>query len=187
MNTRINNLLTFSRILFTPFVLIFLYSSSKILDKLGLALFVTIAITDLLDGYLARKWKTESKVGKMLDPLADKLMYISILVMLIDLRYLERNALWAVFTIMFREIFVMGVRTMSKPTHNIFSSKLSKIKTLVINCSVFLIMLNVAVFDSAHIGLHKFGHNMLYLGAILAILSSYRFFKIFFHLLNKGE
>ncbi len=113
MRWNIPNILTVLRLIAAPgLAVMFLYFSRPYADWLALILFVTAAITDWFDGYLARLWKQESKLGAMLDPIADKAMVVIALAVIIgysDTSWTPYIVLPAVF-ILFREVFVSGLR-----------------------------------------------------------------------------
>ncbi|HET7849855.1 MAG TPA: CDP-diacylglycerol--glycerol-3-phosphate 3-phosphatidyltransferase, partial [Pseudolabrys sp.] len=77
---------------------------------LALVVFITAAITDILDGYLARMWEQQSSLGRMLDPIADKLLVSSCLLMLAADGTIRGWSLWAAIIILCREILVSGLR-----------------------------------------------------------------------------
>ena len=107
------NILTVLRLLAAPAVAVmFLYFTRPYADWFALILFVTAAVTDWFDGYLARTWKQETKLGAMLDPIADKAMVVIALMILVgysDTSWTPWLVLPATF-ILFREVFVSGLR-----------------------------------------------------------------------------
>lgn len=109
----IPNILTALRLLAAPSVAVmFLYFTRPYADWFALILFVSAAITDWFDGYLARMWKQETKLGAMLDPIADKAMVVIALMIIIG--YADTSwTPWLVLpatVILFREVFVSGLR-----------------------------------------------------------------------------
>lgn len=189
MNLKKNNILTLSRIIFTPVVIGLFYIDFPIAKKIGLVLFMILCTTDLLDGYYARKAKTESKIGQVLDPVADKIMSISILMMLLDFQQISKGFVWLVFVIVFREIFVQGVRVMLGNSSQIRSSKIGKFKSLILNFSLFLFLINLCV-DSQVIlfdQIHKFALYSLFIAGILSSISGYKFVSIFIQMLEKEK
>ena len=111
MNWTLPNILTVIRLLAAPGVAImFLYFHRPWADWFALALFVTAAITDWFDGYLARAWKQESKFGAMLDPIADKAMVVIALVIITGYSGMNPWLILPVTFILFREVFVSGLR-----------------------------------------------------------------------------
>ena len=107
----IPNILTTLRLFAAPGVAVmFLYFHRPWADWFALALFVSAAITDFFDGYLARLWKQESKFGAMLDPIADKAMVVIALVILTGYSGMNPWLILPVTVILFREVFVSGLR-----------------------------------------------------------------------------
>ena len=107
------NILTVLRLLAAPaLAVMFLFFSRPYADWFALVLFVSAAITDWFDGYLARSWKQETKMGAMLDPIADKAMVVIALMILVGYSTSHWTA-WLVLpatVILFREVFVSGLR-----------------------------------------------------------------------------
>ncbi len=111
MRWNLPNILTVLRLLAAPAVaIIFLVVNRPYADWIALTLFVVAALTDFLDGYLARLWKQESNFGRMLDPIADKAMVVIALTVLTALSQLAYWVVIPAVIIMFREIFVSGLR-----------------------------------------------------------------------------
>jgi len=109
------NLLTYGRIAAIPVVVGCLYWQNILegglwLRWVALALFITAAITDILDGVLARAWQQQSTLGRMLDPIADKLLVAACLLMLAADSTIRGWSLWAAIIILCREILVSGLR-----------------------------------------------------------------------------
>ncbi|HEY5378327.1 MAG TPA: CDP-diacylglycerol--glycerol-3-phosphate 3-phosphatidyltransferase [Pseudolabrys sp.] len=109
------NLLTYGRIAAVPVVVGLLYWQSILggalwLRWLALAIFITAGLTDILDGYLARMWGQQSSLGRMLDPIADKLLVASCLLMLAAEKSIHGWTLLAAVIILCREILVSGLR-----------------------------------------------------------------------------
>ena len=111
MKWTIPNVLTTLRLLAAPGVpVMFLYFHRPIADWFALTLFVSAAITDYFDGYLARLWKQESKFGTMLDPIADKAMVVIALLILTGYSGMNPWLILPATVILFREVFVGGLR-----------------------------------------------------------------------------
>ena len=120
MRWNIPNILTVLRLLAAPGVpLAYVLFPSPFADWVALVLFVGASLTDFLDGYLARKWNQISNFGRMLDPIADKVMVVIALVVIVSLSAGNLLVVWvwqdfliliAVVIILFREIFVSGLR-----------------------------------------------------------------------------
>lgn len=111
MNWNLPNILTVLRLLAAPGVaLMFLYFDRPLADWFALALFLGAAVTDWFDGYLARAWKQESRFGAMLDPIADKVMVVTALVVIVGNSGMNPWLILPVTVILFREVFVSGLR-----------------------------------------------------------------------------
>lgn len=111
MKWTIPNTLTTMRLLAAPGVpVMFLYFNRPLADWFALTLFVSAAITDYFDGYLARLWKQESKFGTMLDPIADKAMVVIALLILTGYSGMNPWLILPATVILFREVFVGGLR-----------------------------------------------------------------------------
>lgn len=101
------NWITVARIALVPVFVVFAYGDSDE-RALGAVVFIIASLSDFLDGYLARKWGLESRVGEFLDPLADKLLVGAALVVLVDTREFP---LWAALIVAAREIYIQIFRT----------------------------------------------------------------------------
>lgn len=105
------NILTYGRVAAVPLVVALLFWSEEPLARWSaLALFVAAAITDYFDGYFARVYEQGSAFGRMLDPIADKLLIAACLLMLVADRTISSGSLWAAIVILCREILVSGLR-----------------------------------------------------------------------------
>lgn len=160
----IPNILTIARILLIPFFCAFVFDldtsgiyKSSHPDTLIVAglIFVVAAGTDFLDGYLARKWNQTTNVGKLLDPLADKLLITSALIALIEWRIIPG---WTVVVILAREFLITGLRGLLADVgaETMGASYLGKTKT-VLQMSAIIAFL----FDLSDIG------NIIYYAALI--------------------
>ena len=109
------NLLTYARIAAVPLVVACMYwqaihQGGLWLRLVALAIFIVAAVTDFFDGYLARSWGQQSRLGRMLDPIADKLLVASCLLMLAADGTIKGWSLFAAIIILCREILVSGLR-----------------------------------------------------------------------------
>jgi CDP-diacylglycerol--glycerol-3-phosphate 3-phosphatidyltransferase len=112
--------------------IMFLYFNRPLADWFALILFVGAAFTDFLDGYLARAWKQESKLGAMMDPIADKAMVIIALVVITGFSGMNPWILLPATLIIFREVFVSGLREFLGETAGLLAvTKVAKWKTTV--------------------------------------------------------
>lgn len=111
MTWTLPNILTAGRLLAAPGVAVmFLYFTRPYADWFALILFVTAALTDWIDGYLAREWKQETKLGAMLDPIADKAMVVIALMVIVGYSSMSPWLVLPATVILFREVFVSGLR-----------------------------------------------------------------------------
>lgn len=131
MTWNIPNILTVVRLLAAPFLALgFIFLPRGFADWFALLLFVGAALTDYVDGYLARKWKQESKFGAMLDPIADKAMVVIALMALVAIWEMNPYVLFPTTIIMFREVFVSGLREfLGADAGKLQVTKLAKWKT----------------------------------------------------------
>jgi cardiolipin synthase (CMP-forming) len=105
------NILTVGRMLAVPFVVACLFWPDTFFMRwVALGIFILAGITDFLDGYLARAWSQQSALGRMLDPIADKLLVSAVLLMLVANHTITSYSIWAAIIILCREILVSGLR-----------------------------------------------------------------------------
>ena len=140
----IPNYITFLRILLIP-VYLYYFVQGNILA--AASFFVLSAITDFLDGYIARKYSLESKTGKLLDPLADKLTIVSILLVLIYLNIIPR---YVSFIILGREIFILlsGIITYLFGLNFINPSFIGKFSMALLYLAIALKLLDINYFGN---------------------------------------
>lgn len=131
MTWNLPNILTVLRLLAAPALgLVFLIMPRPMADWAALILFIAAALTDYVDGYLARKWGQVTKFGAMLDPIADKAMVIIAFAVLLGLFGLSILILLPVTLILFREVFVSGLREfLGAAAGTLKVTKLAKWKT----------------------------------------------------------
>ena len=127
------NILTLTRLIAAPMLgVMFLYFTRPFADWAALILFVGAALTDWVDGYIARAWKQESKLGTMLDPIADKAMVLIALLVISGVFGLNPLILLPATLIVFREVFVSGLREfLGEVAGTLQVTKLAKWKTTV--------------------------------------------------------
>ncbi|WP_216083480.1 CDP-diacylglycerol--glycerol-3-phosphate 3-phosphatidyltransferase [Candidatus Mycoplasma haematohominis] len=140
------NLLTISRLLFTPVVLILINVNSTTSNILAGLLFLFCCVTDFLDGYLARKWQVESSFGKTFDPLADKVLILGALILFIAQS--KVLILLAIFHII-RDVSMDVMRLfLYKKNRIIPASFLAKLKTITQMLTILLIIFSQEVFNN---------------------------------------
>lgn len=127
------NLLTYGRCLAVPAVVIFLFWPNETWARWwALGIFAAAAVTDYFDGYLARAWNQQSALGRMLDPIADKLLVAAVLMMLVAQEAIAGWNIWAAIVILLREILVSGLREfLAELKVSVPVSRVAKYKTTV--------------------------------------------------------
>ena len=131
MRWTIPNILTLLRLIAAPAVpLMFLYFSRPWADWAALALFLIAAVTDWIDGYLARSWQQESRFGAAMDPIADKAMVVIAIVVITGYSGMNPWLILPATLILFREVFVSGLREFLGSNARLLKvTKLAKWKT----------------------------------------------------------
>ncbi len=166
------NSLTLSRILLIP---VFVYLFSEPTDERALAaalVFATAALTDLLDGYVARRRGQITNLGKLLDPVADKLLVAAGLVLLVQEQRVE---VWLVIAIIAREIIVTGARAVAARDGLIIEAdSLGKIKVVSQIIGILLLILQ-GVLELPFASLHDLGTWFLWAALFFAIVSGTKY------------
>jgi len=167
------NILTGLRFAMIP-VLIVLFSVQQT-TAVGLAtffVFVFAALTDLVDGYLARKYQSESTLGKLMDPLADKVLVTTALIMLIPL---GRVPAWVCLLIICREIVITGFRGLAASTGVVVpAGMIGKIKSNFQYFGVGFLIFPLGVLPIPYP--HEIGRSLLYISLVMAIWSGMEYF-----------
>ena len=176
------NLLTYGRIAAVPIVVGCMYLQSILeaglwLRWVALFVFITAGLTDVLDGYVARAWGQQSSFGRMLDPIADKLLVSSCLLMLAADGTIRGWALWAAIVILCREILVSGLREyLAELRVTVKVTQLAKYKT-------FLQLLAVGFLIAGEAGdlilpiTSLIGLMLLWLSALLTLYTGWDYFR----------
>jgi len=168
------NGLTIVRVLAIPVILLLLFYPERICQIITTLFFLLVAVTDTLDGYLARRRGMVTTLGKFLDPLADKLLIVTALIALIPARGIPA---WMVIVIVGREISVTGLRGIAASQGIVISaSTLGKYKTVFEVASISCLILNGNYFSIDVLGI---GIGLLWVALIVAVLSGIDYFKKF--------
>ena len=167
MTWTLPNILTVLRLFAAPGVAVmFLYFTRPYADWFALILFVGAAITDWLDGHLARAWKQESKFGAMLDPIADKAMVVIALLIITGLSGMDPWILLPATVILFREVFVSGLREFLGDTAGTLKvTTLAKWKTTA-QMLALAVLFGKGVFEH-YFGMQVWGMDAAMIDAIL--------------------
>lgn len=174
MLKNIPNILTITRIAVIPIIILtFYFEDAVFAHKLGAALFVLACVTDFLDGYLARRFNLQSSFGVMLDPIADKLLVGSVLMMLVKF---DRAQELPCLLILVRELTVTGLREFLAQVHvSVPVSELAKVKT-----AVQMVALTILILGSKGSGIEYLdiiGQVAIWVAAILTVITGYSYLK----------
>ncbi|KXF77742.1 CDP-diacylglycerol--glycerol-3-phosphate 3-phosphatidyltransferase [Paramesorhizobium deserti] len=176
------NILTYGRIIAVPLVVLcfFVEGSLKSSDTArwtALAIFAVASITDFFDGYLARIWKQTSTIGRMLDPIADKLLVSACLLLLAADRTIAGWTLWAAIIILCREILVSGLREyLAELKVSVPVSTLAKWKTT-------MQMIAIGFLLAGHAGdkylphTTEIGITLLWISALVTLYTGWDYFR----------
>ena len=184
----IPNVLTILRIFFVPLLVAALVEQDVGIrlgtftvtnEWLALAIFLSAAATDLLDGYLARRWKQVTTIGTLLDPIADKLLVSAALISLVQVRALPA---WMAILIIGREFAVSGLRAIAAAEgYTIKASDLGKTKMLSQVVAISCMLLSVR-----HPALRRPGMLLMWGVVFFAMLSAFSYFGKFWHKVDEG-
>ena len=167
----IPNLITYFRLLSIPCILLFYLSGIYILQLLAFIIFILASLSDFLDGYLARKLNQTSVLGKILDPIADKLLVILAFMMFINSDLLNTYTTIGILIITAREIIVMTMREITAHQGIMIDViKLSKLKTTLQFISLILLFL-VSITRSSNIQVINLTNIFIYATAIISLIS----------------
>ncbi|HEY9536241.1 MAG TPA: CDP-diacylglycerol--glycerol-3-phosphate 3-phosphatidyltransferase [Kiloniellaceae bacterium] len=172
MLTSLPNILTLSRIAAIPLLLALIYVDTPLFRWLALGGYVLACVTDYFDGYLARHMKQISPLGRFLDPIADKLLVASLIVMLVATQQIAGLEMIPAIVILAREILVSGLREyLAEIKVSVPVTKLAKWKTAI--QMVALGFLIVGDPQSAMLSLHTTGEVGLWIAGALTALTGY--------------
>ena len=171
----IPNILTLMRILIIPVIIIFLEIDGEFYNWLALILYIIACLSDFLDGYLARKFDLESSFGRFLDPVADKILIVSLIFILISNSIISGIFIYPALIIVIREILVSGLRDFfAHSRETLLVTKLSKCKTLIQMFSLGFLMVSNNFNTNLMLLIGNFG---LAVASIMTIHTGYIYFK----------
>jgi CDP-diacylglycerol--glycerol-3-phosphate 3-phosphatidyltransferase len=178
MTKYVPNVLTLGRIVLVPPIIILLLFPGKFTSALAAFIFVLASVTDFFDGFMARKFGVESSFGKLMDPIADKVLVTSALIMLIAL---DRVAAWIVAIIISREVAVSALRAVSKNWDTTLSpSPIGKIKAVTQFVAIVPLMIHYKYKLFVTVDFHLVGTAMIYLALALTVWSGVDYFYKFY-------
>ena len=171
------NLLTLFRIAMIPAVYLTFYVSGHLGDWLALVIFSVAGFTDFFDGWLARKLDVQSGFGRMLDPIADKLMVATCLLLLVGYDIIVDFHIIAALIILCREILVSGLREYLMELRVALPvSTLAKYKTTIQMVAIGFLLSDQAG-ETLISGAHVIGLGLLWLAAILTLITGYDYVR----------
>jgi CDP-diacylglycerol--glycerol-3-phosphate 3-phosphatidyltransferase len=174
------NLITIGRALSIP-LLAYLMVDLPGWGQIPVALlFIVASLSDVLDGYLSRRWKVESDFGRLLDPLADKLLVMTALVMLVGQRDILTGEpwvpAWIVVLILAREFWITGIRSFAHRSEAmvVAASGVGKAKSFLQMSGISLLMLHGKTIElgGALVPVEFFGLNLIFLSILLSYWSA---------------
>jgi len=170
------NSITLLRLAVVPVLFLLLLSPGRILSMVIAVLFILASITDLVDGYVARKYNIVTTMGKFLDPVADKLIVSTAMIMMIPI---GRIPAWIVAIIIMRDVLVDGVRSIASAEGLVIeASRLGKQKTL---CQIVAVSALLIHYDTVFgLNAHSVGMVILYLALVLTLWSGTDYFMKFY-------
>lgn len=182
------NLLTYGRIVAVPAVVAAFYIDGDAGRITACVIFVLAAITDFFDGYLARAWQQQSALGRMLDPIADKLLVAATLLVLVADGTIGGWSLWAALIILSREILVSGLREfLGGVAVSVPVSRLAKWKTTFQMIALGFLLIGPAG-EPVFAYTMEVGLSLLWLAAILTLYTGFDYFRAGFrHLLAEDS
>ncbi len=173
MLKNIPNVLTLSRIFAIPLVLLFYALGGQYGEIISAALFLLACVTDFLDGYIARTLSAHSKLGRFLDPVADKLLVGSVILLLV---YYRKADILPAIAIISREILVSGLREfLAEIRVSVPVSNLAKIKTGFQMSAIFMLLIGSK--SSGFIYMDLLGAVALWIAAGLTLFTGYIYLK----------
>ena len=184
------NLLTLARIAAIPALVVLLLYDSRSAGFWAALVFGAAALTDWLDGWLARRWQVVTVLGKFLDPLADKLIVMAALIMLIPM---GRVPAWAVFLLLARELVVTGLRSIASSEGIVIAaSDLGKFKTIFQMVALVGLLLHFDYYwffgvrhEWLHVSMHNFGMFYFYVALVMTLWSGIDYLAKFFKVIAR--
>jgi len=172
------NVLTYGRIIAVPgLVACLFFLEGDVARWSAFSLFVLAGVTDWLDGYLARMWEQQSTLGRMLDPIADKLLVGAVLMMLVHDNTITGWSIWAAIIILVREILVSGLREfLAELNVKVHVTQLAKWKTTMQMIALAVLLAGPAA-EKIVPGIMIGGLVLLWIAALLTLWTGYDYLK----------
>ena len=171
------NILSISRIFIAPFFVIIMLKNTFLFKIVGLILFFVGSLTDILDGYIARKYNIKSEFGKYIDPLADKILVI-ITLCILSFFYPNQITMWMIIVLLARDIFVMCYRKLLiNNNYSLETSKYAKLKTLF-QIVVIHILLILHIINPDYILLYNFTYYLILLCVMFSFFTALHYIGV---------
>ena len=181
MKIKIPNILTIGRIIIVPIFVLSFYIPGIVGDLVPFFLFAIASFTDYLDGLLARLYKEESKLGELLDPIADKILVAAALVLLVMNGIIKNLEVIAAIIILTREILISGLREfLAKGKVNMPVSGLAKLKTFLQMFAISILLLGETgnkIINFQDYNAQTIGIIILWLSAFLTLYTGYDYLR----------
>jgi len=184
------NILTLGRIVIIPFFIWLTYKADPLSSFLAAVLFTVAAITDVIDGVLARRMNLVTVLGKFLDPLADKLIVMAALVMLVRL---GRVPAWVVIVLLSREFLVTGLRTIAASEGMVIAAgQEGKWKTSLQLTGIIALCVHYThpldlIWWTVPVNYNAVGQVLLYISVFFSVWSAVGYFRAFGQMLSKSR
>tara|TARA_B110001450_G_scaffold254112_1_gene278867 strand:- start:648 stop:1232 length:585 start_codon:yes stop_codon:yes gene_type:complete len=181
MKLKIPNILTIGRIIIVPIFVLTFFIPGFFGDLIPFFLFVIASFTDYLDGLLARLFKEESKLGELLDPIADKILVAAALILLVMNSTIKDYEVVAAIIILTREILISGLREfLAKGSITMRVTSLSKLKTFIQMVSISILLTGESgnrIIDFQDYNAQTVGIILLWLSAFLTLYTGYDYLR----------
>ena len=181
MKLKIPNILTIGRIIIVPIFVLTFFIPGFFGDLIPFFLFVLASFTDYLDGLLARLFKEESKLGELMDPIADKILVAAALILLVMNGTIKNYEVIAAIIILTREILISGLREfLAKGSITMQVTSLSKVKTFIQMISIAILLTGDSgkkVINFQDYNAQTIGIILLWLSAFLTLYTGYDYLR----------
>ena len=182
MKIKIPNILTIGRIIIVPIFVLSFFIPGVVGDLVPFFLFVLASFTDFLDGLLARLYKEESKLGELLDPIADKILVAAALVLLVMNGIVKNYEVIAAIVILTREILISGLREFlaKRKEKSVPVSSLSKFKTFIQMLSIAMLLTGETgnkIINFQDYNAQTIGIVLLWIAAFLTMYTGYDYLR----------
>ena len=171
----IPNALTIFRIAAVPFIVALLYFPGKLTCFLATLIFIIAILTDLADGFIARRYNQITNFGKFLDPLADKILIASVMIMLVELNWIPA---WIAIVVIVRELLVTGLRAVAADKGQVIAADTyGKMKTIMQSVALVPLLYHYPLFG---LNCAVLGQALLFVAMLLTVYSGWNYLHGFY-------